>query len=139
MGILSQSLESTSSKPGKRLWKRNAELSRWTFVSRIEPSHALSVRFCVSARAQVSDQTNVASSLSPNRRPRDQLRDSKAGATSLGAAANFQRVYATDRIPRGFTLREPVDSQHSRRIPIIELKNRRTFTLFTTNVWCCSW
>ena len=79
----------------------------------------------------MSDHTNVALSLSPNRHIREQLRDSKAEATSLGAATNLQRVRATVRISRGFTLREPVDSQHSRRIPITELKNRRTFTLFT--------
>ncbi len=45
---------------------------------------------------------------------------------------NLQHARETGRFWRGFTLRESVDSKHSRRIPIIDLKNRRTFTLFTT-------
>ena len=45
---------------------------------------------------------------------------------------NLHDVCATGRFLRGFPLKEPVDSKHSRQNPIIELKNRRTFTLFTT-------
>ncbi len=50
----------------------------------------------------------------------------------LGQGPNLHDVCATGRFLRGFPLKEPVDSKHSRQNPIIELKNRRTFTLFTT-------
>jgi len=75
----------------------------------------------------------VVSSVLPNRRTPDRLMGSKAGSTPQGVTTNLQRARETGRFWRGFMLRESVDSKHSRRIPIIDLKNRRTFTLFTTS------
>jgi hypothetical protein len=62
----------------------------------------------------------------------DRLMGAFARSTKRRAPTNVQCARATGRFWRGFILKEPVDSKHSCRIPMFRLKNRRTFTLFTT-------
>src|SRR5213592_18750 len=54
------------------------------------------------------------------------------GADGSRSPTNLQQVRATACFSRGFWLRAATRSKHSRRFPPFHLKNRRTFTHFTT-------
>ncbi len=118
VGILGQSWESTGSKKGEIAMARGS----LSFLVGNSPlvlshSHAFSVRFSICARPQWSAHTQMLSHVCRQTDTHDRLMGSKAGSTSRGATTNLQRVRATGRFWSGFTLREPVDSKHSRYLP----------------------
>lgn len=105
------------------------------YYSGFEPSHAFSLRFSVCTRPQLSDRMHTLSLSVAKQTHRESADRLKSQMNVMGATTNVHNAHATGGFWCGFTLRDFVDSIHSRRITTFRLKNRRTFTLFTK---CCS-
>jgi len=64
------------------------------------------------------------------------LTKAQHGCCGSLSSTNLQHVRATACFSRGFWLRAATRSKHSRRFPPFHLKNRRTFSPFTTHHMC---